>query len=75
MCLGVCAELNFAVFLEINDSARHECLWRNCAGHAAIYGERVETENGVFHHAGDNYVWVFCRVTSSMYCGTVPSPP
>ena len=57
VCRGICAEFNFAVFLEVNGGPRHECSRRNCAGNAAIYGERIDPENGVFHHAGDNYVW------------------
>ena len=57
--LGVCAKLNFAVFFEINGGPCHERSRRNCAGHAAIYGGRVEPENSVSHHAGDHSVWEF----------------
>ena len=57
VCRGVCAEFNFAVFLEFNVGPHHECSRRNRAGHAAIYGDLIEPENGVFYHAGDHSVW------------------
>ena len=59
VCLGVRAEFNFSVFLEFNGGPRHECSRRNRSGHAAIDGERVDPENGVFHHAGDHSAWGF----------------
>ena len=59
VCLGVCAKFNFSVFLEINGGPRHERPRRNCAGHAAIYGERVDPENGAFRHAGYQSFWGF----------------
>ena len=59
LCLNVCVEFNLAVFLEVNGGPCHECFWRNHAGHAAIDGACVETENGVLHHAGDHSVWRF----------------
>ena len=59
VCLRVCAKLKFSVFLEVNGGPCNGCSQRNCAGNNAFDGERVDPENGVFHHAVDNYVWEF----------------
>ena len=59
MRLGVCAEFDFAVFFETNVGTRHEGPWICCAGHAAVYRERVDPKNGVFQHAGNCSVWDF----------------
>ena len=59
VCLGVCAKFNFAVFLEVNGGPRHEHLRINFSGYAAIYGECIDPENGIFRHAGDHSVWGF----------------
>ena len=74
VCLGVCSEFNFALFLEINGGPRHERPRRNRAVHAAIYGERVDPENG-FSTMREIILFgfFFCRVTMFMYCGPVPS--
>ena len=59
VCLGVCIEFDFAVFLEINNGHRHERFRRNHAEHAAFYRETVDPENSIFHHAGDHSIWEF----------------
>ena len=59
VCLIVCAEFDFAVFIEINSGPCHECPKRNFAGHSAVYREPVDPKNGVFHYAGDHSVWGF----------------
>ena len=48
VCLGVCDKFDFSVSLEINGGPLHERPQINCAGHADINRERVETKNGVF---------------------------
>ena len=75
VCLGVCAKFDFSVFLEINGGSRHERPQRNRSGHTAIYGERVDPKTA-FSTMPEIILFGFlCRVTSSMYCGTVPLPP
>ena len=59
VCLGVCAEFDFAVFFQINGGPCHERLRRDRAGHDAVYWERIDTKNCVFYHAGYHSVWGF----------------
>ena len=59
MCLCVCAEFDFAVFVKINDGPCNELLQGDRAGHAAFYWERVDPKCCVFYHAGDHSVWNF----------------
>ena len=57
MCLGVYAELYFAVFSKIDGDPYHERLRGDRGGYATIYWERIEPKNCVFYHAGDHSVW------------------
>ena len=75
VCLGVCTKFDFSVFIKFSGGPCHDRPRGDRAGHAAIYWERVEPKNCVFHHAGDHSVFLFvCKVTSSMYFGLVPLP-
>ena len=42
VCLGVCTEFDFSVFIKINGGPCNELPQRHCAGHAAIYGDLAE---------------------------------
>ena len=73
-CAGVCAEFNFVVFIKVNGGPCHERPQRDCAGHAAIYWERVEPKNALSTMRKIILLFIYLRVTSFMYCGLVPLP-
>ena len=48
VCLVVCAEFDFVVFVEINGDSCHKRPRRDHAEHTAVYCERVEPKNCIF---------------------------
>ena len=48
VCLGVCTEFYFAVFVEIDGGPFHERLRRDRTGHPDVYWERVEPKTVSF---------------------------
>ena len=74
MCLGVCAKFYFAVFDKIDGGPCHERPRRDCAGHATVYWERVETKTAFPTMQEIILFGDFLKVTSYMYCGIIPLP-
>ena len=59
VCLGVCAEFDFLVFVKINGGSCHKRPHRDRAEHFAVYCERFDPKNCNFYHVVDHYFWGF----------------
>ena len=71
VCLGVCAELYFAVFAKIDGGPCHERPRGDLGEHAPIYCERVDKKTAFSTMQEIILFGNFFRVTISMYCGLV----